>query len=138
MNFLTINYNGCDKNAYKSINLSIRNQTISFETGNPIVDYYQYVKYRYEYIPNEIIMCSSTVDNFTDDCGYTWQYINGETGEFISDDEIKSWYKNSLWENFDKHLSVICSNRIKTRKGYDKHIRNWYKFYQKSAYKRKL
>lgn len=149
MNFLTVDYKEFEKNSYKSIDLTISHieskfvtndsinvksisQTVKFDTGNPIVDYYEYVKYRYEYIKNEIVAYSSTVDHFTSDCNYIWRYIDSVTGKFFSDDEINLWIFNREWDKFDKHLSVICSNRIKTRKGYNKHIKNWYKLHPKT------
>jgi hypothetical protein len=129
MNFLTIDYTEFETNSYKSLQLSTKSEYIKFDTCNPIVDYYEYIKFRIDAMPEEYVTHSSTVDHFISDCNYTWRYIEPETGKFYSDEEIESWFNTDKFENFDKCLSVICSNRIKTRKGYEDHIRNHYKLH---------
>lgn len=102
-------------------------EEIIFHSGDPIVDYYEYIIYRSNCVDIEYVSNSSSVDHFISDCNYSWRYLNQENNKFITNEEIDKWIFDRNFDMFNKYLSLICSNRIKTKKGYNNHIRKFYK-----------
>ena len=132
MNFLSIDYLEFEKDSYHKLTFSTDEIDVIFYSGNPIVDFYEYINYIRKNHPNEETIYSSSVGHFCDDCNYTFRHINSTTGEFYSDEEVSKWSRGKEYDpKYDTETMVICSNRIKTRKGYDKYIRNFYKTHPK-------
>jgi len=97
--FLTIDYDDSDASTYKSITIMCGDKKeIKFNTGNPLIDWYDYCKFIFDgFVQNEGIFSiahSSSIDHwFMDTDEYLEKYLKLQddgTYDFMTNDEINS------------------------------------------------
>jgi hypothetical protein len=115
MAFSTIRYTEPKQSTYRSIDLKYQEngqeKTKSFDSGNIIIDYYDYMLFLQElpdswYKENYHIIGSSTWDHFfMDGNKYTESYFDPATGEFM--DWRKAWDE----KNFELYRDIVDNGK---------------------------
>jgi len=96
--FLTIDYDDSTQSSYKAIILKYGDKKeIRFDTGDPLIDWYDYCKFMFDGEASEkynigSVICSSSIDHwFMDGDEYVEKYISLKddgTYDFITDKEL--------------------------------------------------
>ena len=87
--FLTVDYDEVNASSYKGLILSLDNgQKIQFNTGDPLIDWYDFGRFMYGGKAHELGIescgCSSNVDHwFMDGDQFVEKYFDPETHDFI-------------------------------------------------------
>lgn len=131
--FLTVDYDDCKQSTFKGlkINVSGSKKVIKFNTGDPIIDWYDYYKFIYggEAYKQGFysIGQSSNVDHwFMDGKKYIekcLKQINEDSYEFYTDDEVMQMSFSSL----NKCLKCVVTKKMKTFQD----LKDYYKKHKK-------
>lgn len=117
--FFSINYEDGDANSYKGLELTYGDKVKLFNSGDPLIDWYDYCKFIYngDAIKENIVSigCSSSVDHwFMDTDEYVEKYLkyDEELGKYVfyTDDELN----NMSFSELKSNQRCIISKDMKT------------------------
>ena len=117
--FLTIVYDDSDASTYQSLIIMYGDKKeIKFNTGNPLIDWYDYCKFIFDGFAQDkgilSIGYSSSIDHwFMDTHVYLEKYLklqDDNTYEFMTNDEINSLSISDLY----KHKRCVIHKDMKT------------------------
>ena len=112
--FLNVNYDDGDSKTFKGLTISLDDKKIEFNTGNPLIDWYDYYKFIYQSDFFDKFNISyighlSSVDHwFMDTDDYYEKYI-----EFDENDEVR-FVDTDLksFPDLDKCMKCVISNTM--------------------------
>lgn len=109
---LSIDYDEGKQDTYRKITLEINEETFSFDTGDPIVDWWNYYTFIAEHAKEiSIIISSSTVDHwYMDGNEYYEMFIDTETKQAC---DMLNVFQMSE-EVTKKYLKFIAKKSMKT------------------------
>lgn len=115
--FLTVDYEDGDASTYKGLNLSLGDTVKRFDTGDPLIDWYDYCKYVYDgdARKNDVgyISYSSNVDHwFMDSKKYVEKYLKymDDHYEFMTNEDIY----NMSFSDLKEHIKCVVTKRMKS------------------------
>lgn len=117
--FMTVDYEDGVKSTYKGLHISFEEGVKVFNSGDPLIDWYEYCKYVYngDALEDGItsIAHSSNVDHwFMDDERYVKKYLkyieNENRYDFITRDELNSLSISDI----NKKLKCVVSKDMKS------------------------
>lgn len=126
---LSIDYIEGKQNTYKKLELTINDETFIFNSGDPIVDWWDYIGFLID-LPDDItVIHSSIVDHwFIDGDDYYEMYINSATKKEYKYKELEKM----SFDEINKCLKLIAN---KSMTGFDD-VKNYVKNYK--AEKKKI
>ena len=127
--FLNVDYDDGDASTFRGLTLTYGDKTKKFDTGNPIIDWYNYMLFIYcgEAIDENInhISCSSSIDHwFMDSNDYTEKFIkenNDGEYEFMTEEDIKFM----SFSDMNKTVKCVISNDMISFKELKEYYKNY-------------
>lgn len=132
--FATVEYDEDKPENFKGIKITYGDKVKIFNTGDPLIDWFNYSKFLYlgEAIKEEIfsIRWSSSADHwFMDTDEYLEKYLkeNGDEYEFMTEDDLKFM----SFQDMDRALKCVIHKEMKSFE----ELREYYKKHKNKAVK---